>query len=51
LTKQIRKQLRLEVPIERVILSEPLVSYGNHQVPVVLGEDMVASISVSVIRR
>jgi len=51
LAVQVRKQLGLEVPAERILLGLPIVSYGTHEVPIALSQEAVSFLNVSVARR
>mmetsp|Transcript_15336 Transcript_15336/g.39479 ORF Transcript_15336/g.39479 Transcript_15336/m.39479 type:complete len:203 (+) Transcript_15336:118-726(+) len=45
------KQLKLAVPPERVVLNEPLVTYGRHDIPVWIDEEHPSTLRVEVLRR
>jgi len=44
-------QIKLEVPTERILLQNPLTTYGNFLVRLALSEDTVQNLKVSVVPR
>ena len=48
---QVKKQLGLEVPEERILLGMPIVSFGSHEVPIALSQDVLTYLNVSVVKR
>ncbi len=48
ISKAIQEQLNLEIDKKKLVLSEPLKTFGTHQVPVKLHKDVTAKLSVKV---
>jgi len=51
ISDQALKQIKLEVPTERILLQNPLTTYGNFLVRLALSEDTVQNLKVSVVPR
>lgn len=48
ISKAIQEQLNLEIDKKKLVLSEPLKTFGTHEVPVKLHKDVTAKLSVKV---
>ncbi|MCI8837729.1 MAG: 50S ribosomal protein L9 [Hungatella sp.] len=48
ISKAIEEQLHLEIDKKKLVLPEPLKTFGNHEVPVKLHRDVTAKLSVKV---
>lgn len=48
ISKAIQEQLNLEVDKKKLVLPEPLKTFGTHEVPVKLHKDVTAKLSVTV---
>ena len=48
--KAIQEQLGLEIDKKKLVLPEPLKTFGNHEVPVKLHKDVTAKLTVKVWR-
>lgn len=49
IAKAIEEQLKLDVDKKKLVLSEPLKTFGTHEVPVKLHKDVTAKLAVKVI--
>ncbi len=47
--KAIQEQLGLEIDKKKLVLPEPLKTFGNHEVPVKLHKDVTAKLTVKVV--
>ena len=43
--------LDFKVPEERILLGLPIVSFGAHEVPIALSQDVITYLNVSVVKR
>ena len=48
ISKAIQDQLNLEIDKKKLVLPEPLKTFGTHEVPVKLHKDVTAKLSVKV---
>ena len=48
ISKEIQDQLNLEIDKKKLVLPEPLKTFGTHEVPVKLHKDVTAKLSVKV---
>ena len=49
IAKAISEQLKLEIDKKKLVLPEPLKTFGTHQVPVKLHKDVTAKLAVKVV--
>ena len=48
ITAEVKKQLGLEIDKKKLVLPEPIKTFGTHEVPVKLHKDVVAKLAVKV---
>ena len=48
IAEELNKQYGLNVPKQKIVLEEPIKTFGNHEVPVKLHKDVTAKLTVKV---
>eukprot|EP00038_Savillea_parva_P017946 m.21937 g.21937 ORF g.21937 m.21937 type:complete len:205 (-) comp3943_c0_seq2:104-718(-) len=51
LSQKCAKQLRLDVPVERILLEQPLVTFGQHEVAVQVDDEVSSTLRVDIVPR